>query len=437
MKLIRRSLPILTCLVAVVMAHAQDSGLAGSVRYVRLGTDRIVVFSKGVALDFQRDAAWDISDSKQKTLFDSWMSKAGQSKDPGRFIASLAPEKEVPVAGEIILDPPGNDTVALSLKFKETTPVPMTLTHKSGWALGSSDRDSFKEFAEKLHTTTPTLLVALSGASKVSEEQAWEKLVDRARSTSGYVTLIGGSKLAIWSHLKEGASTPVSAPETTDKPKPSSEAAPVPASSGGSTSWLFPALGVGIVGLVGVVFGVPGVRAKVLGSGSKSVATKEAAFPVGTHERELILKVRDEGQRKPPPLNAPYSVEEYAVGMMLDRYQSYETLVRERDLAQKKADSLQAYKEYQEQHEAFEKRYVAATEALKKAQAELTKERETRKDLQDKIQQAETYVNKLLQDQAALAQSLGDAEALIQETGEWSKAVTDRLNAQAAKIHHE
>jgi hypothetical protein len=432
----RRFLCSLVCLVAVSLAIGQDTGTWGSMRYVRLDADRIVVFSKGITYDLQHDVGWDIADTKQKQQFESWVKKAGLPKDMGQFVTDLPPERQVPVAAEILVGSSAVDQALISLKFKTDPPATVTLTHKTGWRIATEDRDSFKQFAEKLHVSTPTLLVALSGGGKPSEEDAWNTLMQRASTQTGFVTPLGGYKYAVWSHTSP---SPISAPSDGAKPKPkasSPKAGADESSSGGG--WVLPTAIGGVVILCGgVAFGVPGVRKRLLGGVAPNASVGPAAFPVGSHERELILKVREEGRRKPQPANAPYSEEEYAVGMMLDKYRSYDTVVQDRDQAQKRAESLQAYKEYQEKYEAFEKRYSAATEALARREAELATEQTARKDLQEKLRQADTYVKQLQQEQTELAKSLQEAEALVREMGEWSKTVTDRLNAQAAKIHHE
>jgi len=433
----RRLITILACLSAFTLAFAQDAQW-GNTRFVRLSADLIVVISKGGTIEFQRVAAWDIPDAKQKLQFQNWIKRAGLPKDPGQFITDLPPEREVPVAAEMSNDAISTDAITISLKFKDQAPETITLEHKVGWQIKPSDRDVFKSFAAKLHTLTSTLLVSLAGSGKLTEEEAWGKILEHIRSANGFVTLLGGSKFALWSHTKPGVPIGESDSKPTEKPVGSlSTASSKKSSESLGSPWLLPAVGGGVVLLVGIAFGAPGLRAKILGGLPKKSTPKEAAFQVGAHERELILKVREEGQRKPPPLNAPYGIEEYAVGMVLDKYLGYDTIAREREVAQKQAEALHNYKQYQEKYEEFEKRYTSSTEALKKREAELSAESQTRKDLQDKLQKAEIYVNKLLQDQADLSNSLSDAVALLRENGEWTKSVVDRLNAQAAKIHHE
>jgi hypothetical protein len=435
MKRIRLALSFLGCILAVTSAYAQTSGSWGSTHFVRLGKDRIIVFSRGTSYDFQRYASWDISDAKRKQQFEAWVKQAGLPKDPGQFVTDLPPKREVSLAAEILVGKATDDGAALSLNFKGDSPVVVGLVHKNGWSISAGDRDRFKQFAAKLHATMPTLLVALSGASKPSEEEAWAKLLQRAQSTNGYVTPLAEYKYALWSHGLPTLSVPAT-PVTAKPPAGHSKTGALP--SKGTVPWLLPAAGGGVLLLLGALIAIPKVRSRVFGGTARPVASASGtSFRVGAHEQELILKVRDEVQRSSLSAKALGPAEEYVVGMMMERYEGYDALVRERDQAKMRADSLQDYKDYQERYEAFESRFTAATAALAEKEVELARQQTAQKDLQEKVRQAEIYVKKLQQEQTALTKSLEDAEALIRETGEWGKAVSDRLNAQAAKIHHE
>lgn len=422
-----RTILAVGCLGAAMAVRAQDTGSWGTSRYVRIGGDRVVVFSHGSTFDLQRDAAWDIADSDQKKRFEAWVNASGLPKDPSQFVADLPASRQVPLAGEIQVGTPSAAGATLALKLAGGAPVQIWLLHSKNWTLARPDRPAFETFATKLSTSLPTLLVALSGASKPTEPVAWQKLVERSATPGGFVTLLGGSKEALWTHRAEG----LPAPAPPAAAHPAAKAAP----SSAPPAWVLPvAGGGGLVVLGAVLFAVPGVRTRVLGSVAKAAP---AAFPVGAHERELILKVREEGKRRPPPANSLHSEEEYAVGMMLDRYNGYETLSQELERTRKQAEALAAYRDYQERYEDYEKRNAALKQDIAKREAELAKLREARKELQERLKESDTNLEDLHRQHQELAQALTQADALLRETGEWCKAVTERLNAQAAKIHNE
>ncbi len=436
MTTMRRLLTILVFLLGIIAAQAQDSSVWSSVHFVRIGPDRVVVFNKGNKFEFERDVAWDLASPAQKRSFTNWAAKAGIPKDPGQFVALLPPAKEVPLTAMIGIDNSRDTLVVLSLKIKQNTPTTVTLVQGLGWEIDKRDRTTLKKFAENLQTSVPSLLLALSSRSgKVSEPDALAAYLAESESPKGSVCLVPGSKMAIWSHLAPNGVPTQTVPISESNAR--TDGIPRPIKRPPPADWVLPAIFGGMILLIVALLGWSFFRNREAAPGAEKPWRESGAFPVGAHERELILKVRDEGQRNPPPLNAPFSVEEYAVGLVLDKYHGYDDLAKERDIAQRKADALQAYKDYQEQHEEFEKRHVAATEALKLRESELATERAARKDLQEKLQQAETSVYRLLKDQADLTKTLEQAQALVLETEEWSKTVSERLNAQAAKIHHE
>jgi hypothetical protein len=422
------------CLSAYAAAQTAQWG---QTRFIRVNADRIVLLTKKGSFDLRRDAAWDIPDAGQKTAYRAWAQKAGLPTDLGQVVTDLPTDREVPLRAEIVVSV-ANDAASLALQPKDGQPAEATLAKTKVWAMDEKSKLAFESFSKTLHASTSGLLVALSGMSgKVSEPEALAKLLHRGASSDGFFTVVGG-KSAIWTHASATKPSATVQPNSSPVDKPQTSQTEVKPQKSETPSWALPA-GIGAVALVGCAFafGHAPTRKRLIGAFAKGETSREPAFHVGAHERELIMKVREEGQKNPPPLNAPYSVEEFAVGRVLDRYRNYDTLVRERDAATSQAEAFQSYKQFQDEHDAFEAKFRAAKEALAQRESELGAAQSDRKAVQDKLKQAEQYVKSLESQLADQAKSLDEAEALVREVGEWGHSVAERLNAQATKIHHE
>jgi hypothetical protein len=421
------------CFILVVLLSASVPALADwdGAKYVRVNADRVVVFAHKQTFDLTRDAAWDVADPKAKKAFDAWVGKMGLPKDPGLFVQDLPKEREATLQGEIKIGPPTKGITSLSLTSAQDANVAdVVQISGDGNSLKLVDpfRKIFGQWSKKqFGLSSSSMLVALANTSgTVSEEQAWAKILQRS-SQGDFFEIIGGKK-AIWVHTTQVAAPVI--PAVTQPPK--SPVAPSTPKKESSDSTI-PIIG-GIVGVLVLGGGLAFVfRSRIAGAGR----TKELPFPVGAHERELIMKVREEGQKNPPPANKPYSVEEYAVGRVLERYSEFDRLQAERDRFKAQAEALASYKEFKEAHDAHMAKLKTALDALKLRDSELAKEQKARADLQETVNQAERYVKHLQDEQDELTQMLQQSECLVKEIGDWSRTVVERLNAQAAKIHHE
>jgi hypothetical protein len=387
----------------------------GTASFTRLSPDRLVIFAGESRFVLKRDAAWVLADDKQATRFKTWREKAELPGDLGKLVANLPAPREIPLLGSLSLS---SDKV---VEFAPVDGIKKTfklVAEGDGWVPDAAGEKVFAEIAKSLKMSPSTLVLDIADTGgQIGVAKAWAKVVSRFQSPEFFV-VIGNRQGVYWARPAGGVV--VTPPKPHDEPKKSPDVKPTsdnPKSertSPGFWSFYFP-LAMAIANIVVVIIALSRRR------------VENTKLALGHHEQQLIEKVRDEQKKmKLDPASAG-GAEELIVGKMIEAYDSYDKVSRERN-------DLAKYKQFKEEFDVFDRQAQEIKRKSDERQAEIQKlngeiqqEKGKRADLQKELTRAKDTI-------AALESDIKAAEKLLDDIALWQRDFNKRLEEMTGEL---
>ncbi|HWD40471.1 MAG TPA: hypothetical protein VG944_16600 [Fimbriimonas sp.] len=395
--------------VALALCLLTSVALAdwGKARYVRLPDDRMVIFAGSQRFVLKQDVAWTLDPSTPRKLFQQWRKSAQLPEDLGQLVQNAPPDAGLPLLGEIAKGE--GDTFVCALKGQKPLEIPMS---KVAGGLEPVDKGAaFTDFSKALKVQPSTILIGLSGlgGGGISEAKAWSTAAKRLSGKEVFIP-VDGSTGILWAHrnlsaaaLKDGQAAVKKTLKVEQKPAKKEE-------KGGIDFVLVGGIVVGLAAIgSGVYFFLKGQ------GGRKTVAVTRLTEA----ERDLLQRVRAD----PQP-------EQAVVNKMIEAYDRYDRVKKERD-------ELQSYRKFEQDFRQFQARYEGAVADANMKEASLKTAHDQMRGQAEQMRALQTELQRANNENQGLSSTLQEANRLLEDFEGWCSGLDSKVRAMAAETEHE